>query len=384
MEAERKVREEEERKRQEAQRRREEEVRQQEEIARQQKEAQEKQRQDQEQQKAAKDAQKRKGAGAAGAAMDERTKTEAEQRKTLGATTALDDWRIGRENLMRLKTENTRVVKADAQMKSAWGGLRRQVVRKFGQVTNDAESIARVSNEITQLAMPPGGLHPLILNSFYSSIAKAIMQQAETEVTAEKASAIPIARVAHRLLGTLDGFADIFFAKLVQRVGAWPVPTAPPPADYDGQQWKSDHERFGYRPSQSSDGMESPPQHVERVTGVMRVYFHILATPPGDKPISNRFFQPTRYWVWYARALSHPSMLASDVCASLIHAGLEIFGSDARKIWGKQWTKVLALIYDLVKNGLGDGKVFGGTSPEGVASRMRVQLEIDSIMGAGN
>ncbi|KAL1677539.1 GLE1-like protein-domain-containing protein, partial [Schizophyllum commune] len=364
LEAERKVREEEERKRQEEEnkrkeeeRKKEEEVKRKEEAEKQKKEAEEKQRQDEQQQKAA----------------DEEQKRKEDQQRQADAQAA------------QAKDEQTKalVAKTNPQAKSTWGNLRRQVVRKVGQVTNDEAEITRISNEIIDLANSASG-SSILLNAFYSSIAKAILLQAETEVTAEKASALPIARVAHRLLATLDGLADVFFAKLVQRVGGWPVPAIPPAADFDGRQWKDSHERFGYRVSQDTGAMETTPQHIERLTGVMRVYFHILATPPGEKPISSRFFQTPRYWVWFARVLGSRSLLASDVCVSLMHAALEIFGAEARTIWGKQWTKVLALIYDLVQNGIGEGKPLGGTSPEGTAGRLRVKLEIDKIMGVSS
>ena len=45
---------------------------------------------------------------------------------------------------------------------------------------------------------------------------------------------------------------------------------------------------------------------------------------------------------------------------------------------------MLALIYDLVQNGIGEGKPLGGTSPEGTAGRLRVKLEIDKIMGVSS
>uniref|UniRef100_D8QLY3 mRNA export factor GLE1 n=1 Tax=Schizophyllum commune (strain H4-8 / FGSC 9210) TaxID=578458 RepID=D8QLY3_SCHCM len=384
LEAERKVREEEERKRQEEQRKRDEAQKQKEEAERQKKEAEEKQRQEAQQKKAADEEQKRKEdqQRQADEQAAQAKNEQAEQRKALGETTAMDDWRAARENLMRLKKENTRVVKGNAQAKSTWGNLRRQVVRKIGQVTNDESEITRIPRNHRSRNSASGS--SILLNAFYSSIAKAVLLQAETEVTAEKASAMPIARVAHRLLATLDGLADVFFAKLVQRVGGWPVPAIPPKADFDGREWKDSHERFGYRVSQDTGAMETTPQHIERVTGIMRVYFHILATPPRDKPIASRFFQTPRYWVWFARVLNSRSLLASDVCISLVHAALEIFGADARKIWGKQWTKVLALIYDLVNNGIGEGKPLGGTSPEGTAGRLRIKLEIDKIMGVGN
>jgi nucleoporin GLE1 len=42
---------------------------------------------------------------------------------------------------------------------------------------------------------------------------------------------------------------------------------------------------------------------------------------------------------------------------------------------------MLALVYEGVTNGTGNGKFIGGESPEGKAARVRVQLEIERIMG---
>jgi len=51
--------------------------------------------------------------------------------------------------------------------------------------------------------------------SLLSSLSKATLLQAETEVTASKAAAGPLAQVAANLLGALPHFSDIFYVKLV-------------------------------------------------------------------------------------------------------------------------------------------------------------------------
>jgi nucleoporin GLE1 len=43
---------------------------------------------------------------------------------------------------------------------------------------------------------------------------------------------------------------------------------------------------------------------------------------------------------------------------------------------------MLALIYEGVKVGLGNGKFIGGESAEGTAARVRVQLEVERLMAA--
>jgi nucleoporin GLE1 len=236
-----------------------------------------------------------------------------------------------------------------------------------------------------------------------SSLTKAILLQAETEVTAEKRSAGPLAQVTFNLLDTLEHFADVFFAKLVQRVGGWPIPVVVPSADHDGKPWGDETQRtkaMGYRKGGDGSEVESVAEYSTRVAGIMRVYFHILKVPPRQQPLKP-FFQLPRYWIWFARMMGEPGLLQTAVAPQIIYsafsvytvdlllfknadssfvAALDVCGSDAKDIWGQQWIKMLALLYEGVTVGLGGDMVIGGQSPEGKAARVRVQLEVERMM----
>lgn len=57
-------------------------------------------------------------------------------------------------------------------------------------------------------------------------------------------------------------------------------------------------------------------------------------------------------------------------------------GMEAKHIWGKQWVKLLELLYEAATVGVG-GKSdtpLGGQTPEGKAACVRVQLEIENIV----
>ena len=74
-----------------------------------------------------------------------------------------------------------------------------------------------------------------------------------------------------------------------------------------------------------------------------------------------------------------------DELTMLSIAALDIMGTDAKDIWGVQWIKVLALIYQGVTEGLPKGSndeklLIGGQSPEGKSARMRVFLQVERIM----
>jgi nucleoporin GLE1 len=168
------------------------------------------------------------------------------------------------------------------------------------------------------------------------SLAKAILLQAETEVTAEKRSAIPLARVAFNLMTTLEVFPDMFWAKLVQRMGGWAIPCIIPDADVDGRAWSTGEKRpgrggekekwrvMGYRMNQSSGNgeFEAQGEYSSRVSGIMRVYWEILKVQlmfphqaPPDGP-----FVISRYWMWFSRLLEERPLLETAVGAELIYS----------------------------------------------------------------
>ncbi|KAF8632682.1 hypothetical protein AX17_004814 [Amanita inopinata Kibby_2008] len=323
-------------------------------------------------------------------AKSERVKAEQEQRQVLGLSTADEDWYHARAMLRRLKTEIMKVVKGDKKLKSEWGTLRRQITPKIGQLTNDPQAILRISRELIRICAPPDAPHePILYSALLSSLSKAILMQAETEVTAEIRTAEPLSKVTFNLLENLQGFSEIFFTKLVQRVGGWAIPIAVPLKDYDGRPWKDEAERLkvmGYRKNATGEGIESTVEYCTRVSGIMRVYFHVLKIKPPKGPLWT-LFQGPRYWTWFARMVGaqRKSLLAAPAAAQLIHTALAVMGPDARDIWGLQWIKMLAMIYEGVTEGLpignGDERLLiGGQSPEGKSAQVRTQLEVERIM----
>lgn len=95
--------------------------------------------------------------------VEEKKRLEEEtQRKEKEAeeNPAYDDWRVARQNLlvsvkfllyypiltghMQSLKQPVRYVKSNKELKSAWGILRRQIVPKIGQLTNDPQAISLI------------------------------------------------------------------------------------------------------------------------------------------------------------------------------------------------------------------------------------------------
>ncbi|KAH9950756.1 GLE1-like protein-domain-containing protein, partial [Amylocystis lapponica] len=363
LEEERKKREEEERKRQEEEEKR----RQEEERQRAEEEERQRQREREEEEARVKLEEERR--------REEEERAEAAQRRMLGASTAFEDWKRARDTLRSLKAGPMKTVKSDKALKSEWSAARRQITPKIGQLTNDPQSIARISQEIMDI-VNPAAHPPAVYIALLSSLSKTILLQAETEVTAEKRSAAPLAQVAANLLSVLNGFADVFWAKLCQRTGGWPVPFAVPDTDSDGTPFDD-----AGRAKALGERGEALGEHMTRVTGLLRVYFHILCAPVA-RPLEPAFRLP-RFWTYFARMLRDARLLESPVAPQVLHAALDVGGMEARDVWGAQWVKMLAVLYEGVTTGLHGSKerLIGGQSSEGIAARVRCQLEIERIMG---
>ncbi|KAF8629806.1 hypothetical protein AX15_003275 [Amanita polypyramis BW_CC] len=321
----------------------------------------------------------------------ERQKAEQEQRQRLGVLTIEEEWHFARGKLHRLKNDVMKRIKENKQMKKEWGELRRQITPKIGQLTNDPQSISRISIQLIQICKPRDAppRNAVLYHAVLSSLAKTILMQAETEVTAEVRTAEPLAKVTINMIENLESFSIIFFARIVQRVGGWAIPIAVPPTDIDGRRWKDDAERLkvmGYRKGATGEETETTAEYCSRISGIMRVYFHLLKIRPLKGPLPGMFQSP-RYWAWFARMLGeqHRILLQTPASAYLIHTALDVMGSHAKDIWGIQWIKMLALIYEGVTKGFstgsgGENLLIGGQSSEGRSSRMRVLLEVERIM----
>ncbi|KAI6004398.1 GLE1-like protein-domain-containing protein [Pisolithus orientalis] len=323
----------------------------------------------------------------------EKEAEETENRKLSGMASADEDWKYARETLKNLKAGPMKTVKGDKALKSQWGAIRRQITPKIGQLTQDQATVTKIVRQLIELVRPPTPHPQALYLAALSSLSKCILLQAETEVTAEKKSAFPLAAVTYT-------FPDVFYAKMVQRTGGWSVPVVVPAHDVDGRAWDDTERRkaMGYRRTGEGDGSgegtwESSGDYGTRLAGIMRVYFLVLGmsasiSPAGPVGRVQRIFQLPCFWVYFSRILGDPRLLETAVAAQILHAALDVAGLEARNIWGKQWIKLLQLLYVASTEGIGsvpgtNGKrMLGGQTPEGKSARVRVQLEIERIVQA--
>jgi len=110
----------------------------------------------------------------------------------------------------------------------------------------------------------------------------------------------------------------------MQRCGGWVIPIVTPKLDFDGKTWATQEDfrkACGFRKSESGTGLESQLEYSNRVSAIMRVYFHVLKIRPMQKPLDSMFQLP-RYWTWFARVVADPKLLQDPVAPQLIYSEL--------------------------------------------------------------
>lgn len=158
-------------------------------------------------------------------------------------------------------------------------------------------------------------LHYALLASF----SKVVIAQAETEVTAHKASARPLALVAVALIRAYPELGDIFWARICARVGCWAAGVIASVLEDETQESlpaKDKRKRWGV-----CSLSENKEERVMRISGVMRLYFAMLfASLEGEiKDPMPAPFRPGRYWLYLTQLLSNESMLGRSVAPEVIY-----------------------------------------------------------------
>ncbi|EJD07877.1 uncharacterized protein FOMMEDRAFT_164723 [Fomitiporia mediterranea MF3/22] len=320
-----------------------------------------------------------------------------ELREKSGLLSCEDMWKVGLRCLKYLRSETMRAVKGPRPpdpepagyqapppppLKKLWSAQRRKITPKIGQLTDDPEQIARISEELKAIVAPiPNMPRPeeaqCLHHALLASFAKAVVAQAETEVTAHKAQAGPLARVAVSLISAYPALGDIFWARLCARAGCWAAGVEPEVVE--NEQWqtlpdKEKRKRWGAREDENLE------EKMTRISGILRLYFSMMfisVTVPMKEPMPMAF-RPARFWLYLSQLLDNQKMIEKPVAPEIIYVALDEGGVHAKTIWGKQFIKMLQFIYEGIQGE--DKQRFGGSDVLAQASRARCILEIEKIM----
>lgn len=132
-----------------------------------------------------------------------------------------------------------------------------------------------------------------------SALAKAIILQAETEVTAKLDTAGPLAAVVINLFN-LPGFDEVLWAKMGTRTGGWLIGYHV--SRQQGQDEKEFRKLAGFRED------ETQLERQTRIGGIISLFFAISTSSKATGMLPTPFW-PTRMWSFIARLMGDPRLL---------------------------------------------------------------------------
>ncbi|KAK4057399.1 Nuclear pore complex nucleoporin component [Microbotryomycetes sp. JL221] len=258
---------------------------------------------------------------------------------------------------------------------------KRSITPKIGQLTASSETTTRIINQLDQILAsmrsPESSGGPTEPYTWtLNHLAKSLVKQAETEVTAKLSTAYPLGRVVIGLLtrGHVE-LGQVLMARLVKKcfwLTGW-FPTKRP--DETEQQHRK---TLGHA---NLEAGESLVQYAQRMSGIVALYASIvqtspLAEPQGPCPVDlvknvPIHFRPSAGWRWLVLIL-RPPLVRLEPIPLLVMTFLEVAAEGLGQTYGRQFDKFLEV---LLREGLRENKA--GFSDKAKSSTVRLTLWLE-------
>lgn len=218
------------------------------------------------------------------------------------------------QNQQQIADIKTNVVEklkqTDPQLRKAVSALKRKINPKFGQLSNSFLQLTRITQEVIALIQEArSAQNELVFSWILNYVAKAIVLQAETEVTVKLSAALPLARLSSSLLAT---FGQEFYSFLKARI----IKKCPFVIGYtcaiDSEQGRK---RMGWRRSEAG-AWEDDVKYDERVAGVCTMWAVMTRLGATDAPtaaaVADDFFCMQASWSFAARVANTDRQLLTN------------------------------------------------------------------------
>ncbi|KAL1916417.1 uncharacterized protein VTP21DRAFT_5608 [Calcarisporiella thermophila] len=294
-------------------------------------------------------------------------KLEMEKKEKLGVSaspTALEEVEKYREKLRYIHEEIQKRVAAESQLKSYCFNNKRHITRMVGQLTNSRTQILKIATDMDTLFNEAGRVNDLVRLWMLNFTAKAVVKQAETEVTVKPSTAFPLALVCVLLFSRHSEFLDILMARFVKKC----IYVIPHFVDRQPGQSAEDFLKLAGYKKKDEDEWENDVQYTERMCGMLALWSAIVQTTPTE--CQNVY--PIRHaWIWLARISNMPPR---TITPALLNIFLEIAGPVLLQTYGRQVHKVIRVIVE---------HILPNIPPDAVSAKTRLQNYLEGFLKTG-
>lgn len=235
-----------------------------------------------------------------------------------------------REDIKTIKSDVVIPMNENKDLKKQIGATRRKINVRLGQLSNSIRQLNTVAREVAEL-INALSLNALAYKWTLNYVAKAIVAQAEAEVTVKPTAALPLARLANILLSSVEGLEFYLNARFVKKCALV--------IGYTGSiDTEEGRVRMGWK---RVDGKwESEVKYEERIGGILSVW----AVMGREDSLDQRaLFNIQSQWRTVARILNTPQNLLADVHYVVFANWWEASAQFFVKAYGKQAYKVLSV-----------------------------------------
>ncbi|KAI8872721.1 GLE1-domain-containing protein [Ramicandelaber brevisporus] len=234
-------------------------------------------------------------------------------------------------------------VRANKEIKKWCFEKQRQIKVKFGQLTDEWSVLSRNTSELNLILNEAEGRGPEVYAWIANLFAKAIVSQAEDELSTERGRVFPSARVCVLLASAHPLVMDMVLARLIKKCPH----IVPRQFTRSSTETMDDVKRkMRYRHKKDPDALQNAPiewesdaDYLRRMTSMLSLYAAIVQTVP-EAGVNLHGIEYG--WTWIARMLRLPN--SSFLSADLMLAFLEIAGPLLLDTYGDMMRRVVNLI----------------------------------------
>ncbi|WBW71806.1 RNA export factor, cytoplasmic nucleoporin Gle1 [Schizosaccharomyces osmophilus] len=264
-----------------------------------------------------------------------------------------------------IKSDVAKPVSENKDLKNFCFSQRRKITPRLGQITKSNSQIQKITSLVQGTFQEAQTKGPLVYRWVLNFFCKAVVKQAEAEVSVNLSSAFPLAKLCLLLCSQNPDLLDLLIARL-QKKCPWVIPTI-----YN-LHTEVGRKKLGYR--KLADGRyEQQAPYIERQCGIFAVYAAFVSLDDSLGPRSWKLFSRLLNLTSPREFLDKDLDLGQTLC-SIVTTYLDIAGRALLRIYGNQGRKLLAASFSMPYVG-----VEGGGSPYG---RLRIVGE-DWLNGKG-
>ena len=270
--------------------------------------------------------------------LEAEAKKEAEQRKAAQQNSLTDFAAIEqsflqyKKNIVDIKETIVGPMNEDKDLKKLVNSLKRKINPKFGQLSNSYQQLNRIKHEVVELVSQAKG-NELAYKWILNFVAKAIVDQAETEVIVKPNAALPLAHLAYTLLETFTEFDYYLSSRFVKKCPYIIGYTC----SIDSEEGRT---RMGWK--RRDNKWEDDTKYDERVSGICMVWATMSRLL--DYPQQLSFYSFEASWKFLARLLNRDLSLLTNAHFSILGNWWEAAAKEFSGKYGVQASKLLNVL----------------------------------------